>query len=192
MHEIGAIVRADTETHLHLRERIVAITLVTLVVDLVCTVLIWLFERHAAGTDVKSIGSAMFFSSTQLLTVSSSMTNPLTTAGRVLDVLMEVYAITVVASLAGMFGAFFHRRSDERRGAAGEAPGRAGGAGAGVTHAARFCALWGQTGVGLRAVAVGAGRVATGVGIATMGCHHRPEPTPRREACGNRRPHSDH
>jgi hypothetical protein len=117
MHEIGAVARADTETHLHLRERIVAIALVTVVVDLVCTVLIWLFERHAPGTDVKSIGSAAFFSSTQLLTVSSSMANPLTTAGRVLDVFMEAYAITVVASLAGSFGAFFHRRSSERRAA---------------------------------------------------------------------------
>jgi hypothetical protein len=111
---IAAVVRADTETHRHLRERIVAITLLTVLVDVVCTVLIWLFERHAVGTDVKSIGSALFFSSTQLLTVSSSMTNPLTTAGRVLDVLMEAYAITVVASLAGSFGAFFHRRSHER------------------------------------------------------------------------------
>src|SRR3954470_15949178 len=114
MHEIGAIVRADTETHLHLRERIVTITLVTVVVDLVCTVLIWLFERHAPGTDVKSIGTALFFSSTQLLTVSSQMANPLTTAGRVLDVAMEAYAITVVAALAGSFGAFFHGRSAER------------------------------------------------------------------------------
>jgi len=117
MREIRAVARADTDTHRHLRERIVAIALITVLVDLVCTVLIWLFERHAAGTDVKSIGSALFFSSTQLLTVSSSMANPLTTAGRVLDVFMEAYAITVVASLAGSFGAFFHRRSDERRAA---------------------------------------------------------------------------
>ena len=93
-------------------------TAVSVVVNLVCGVLAYLFERHAPGSDIKSIGSALFFSSTQLLTVSSSMTNPLTTAGRVLDVAMEAYAITVVASLAGMFGAFFHRRSEERRDAA--------------------------------------------------------------------------
>jgi hypothetical protein len=118
--EVRAVARAETATHRHLRERIVAITAVSVVVDLVCGVLIFFFERDAAGTDVKSIGSALFFSSTQLLTVSSQMANPLTTAGRVLDVLMEVYAITVVASLAGMFGAFFHRRSHER--AAAETP----------------------------------------------------------------------
>jgi hypothetical protein len=112
--EIVAVVRADTETHLHLRQRIVAIMLISVAVDVVCTVLMWLFERNAPGTDIKSIGTALFFSSTQLLTVSSQMANPLTTAGRVLDVLMEIYAITVVASLAGSFGAFFHRRSHER------------------------------------------------------------------------------
>jgi hypothetical protein len=116
--EIGAVARADTEAHRHLRERIVAIAAMSVVVDIVCALLTFLFERHAAGTDVKSIGSALFFSSTQLLTVSSSMANPLTTAGRVLDVAMEAYAITVVATLAGSFGAFFHRRSHERSEAA--------------------------------------------------------------------------
>jgi hypothetical protein len=113
--EIGRVARADTETHRHLRERVVAVAALTVVVDVVCALLVFLFERNAPDSDVKSIGSAFFFSSTQLLTVSSSMTNPLTTAGRVLDVAMEAYAITVVASLAGIFGAFFHRRSDERR-----------------------------------------------------------------------------
>ena len=116
--EIRAVARAETETHRHLRERIVGVAAVTVVVNLVCGVLAYLFERNAPGSDIKGIGTAMFFSSTQLLTVSSSMTNPLTTAGRVLDVAMEAYAITVVASLAGSFGAFFHRRSEERRDAA--------------------------------------------------------------------------
>jgi hypothetical protein len=121
--EIAAVARAKTETHRHLRERIVAIALISVVADLVCAVLIFLFERHAPGTDVKSIGSALFFSSTQLLTVSSSMANPLNTAGRILDVVMEAYAITVVASLAGSFGAFFHRRSHERSSAAARGAG---------------------------------------------------------------------
>jgi hypothetical protein len=112
--EVRAVARADTDAHRHLRDRLVAITAVSVVVDLVCGVLILLFERHAPGTAIKSIGSALFFSSTQLLTVSSQMPNPLTTAGRILDVLMEGYAITVVTSLAGSFGAFFHRRSRER------------------------------------------------------------------------------
>jgi hypothetical protein len=121
--ELRAIARAETETHRHLRERLAGIALVSVAVDLVCAVLTFLFERHAPGTDVHSIGTALFFSSTQLLTVSSQMANPLTTLGRILDVAMEVYAITVVTSLAGSFGAFFHHRSTERREAEERIPG---------------------------------------------------------------------
>jgi len=123
--EIVAVARAETTTHRHLRERIVAMFALSVVVDLVCGLLSFLFERHAPGTDIKTIGSGLFFSSAQLLTVSSSMANPLTAAGRVLDVGMEAYAITVVAALAGSFGAFFHRRSAERERA--EAAARAAG-----------------------------------------------------------------
>ena len=119
------VARGETITHRHLRERLVAMLALSVVVDLVCGVLIWMFERNAEGTDINSIGTALFFSSTQLLTVSSQMANPLTTAGRVLDVLMEAYAITVVAALAGSFGAFFHGRSAERTRA--EAAGDNGG-----------------------------------------------------------------
>jgi hypothetical protein len=114
MREVAAVARAETPTHQHLRERLAAVLAITLVVDLVCGVLCWAFERRAAGSDIHSMGNALFFSSTQLLSVSSSMSNPLTPLGRVLDIGMEAYAITVVAALAGSFGAFFHRRSGER------------------------------------------------------------------------------
>ncbi len=112
--EVAAIVRAETPTHRHLRERVGAVFAVTLVVDLVCGVLCWALERGADGSDITNLGTALFFSSTQLLSVSSSMSNPVTPLGRVLDIGMEAYAITVVAALAGSFGAFFHRRSGER------------------------------------------------------------------------------
>jgi hypothetical protein len=41
------------------------------------------------------------------------MRNPITAGGRVLDVFMEAYAITVIAALAGSIGAFLHRRGLE-------------------------------------------------------------------------------
>jgi hypothetical protein len=56
--EIRAVVRAETETHRHLRDRIVAVAAISVVVDLLCTVLVFLLERHAAGTDVKGISAA--------------------------------------------------------------------------------------------------------------------------------------
>jgi hypothetical protein len=50
------------------------------------------------------------------------MANPLTTGGRILDLVLEFYAITVVATVAGSLGAFFLHRAHERE-AEAAAPG---------------------------------------------------------------------
>ena len=113
--ELRRVLRADTTTHGHFRDRLVAIATATVLVDVVCSVLVLLFEHDVRGTQVTSYGRALFFSTTQLLSVSSSFPNPLTGPGQVLDVLMELYAITVVAALAGSMGSFLHHRSSERR-----------------------------------------------------------------------------
>ena len=44
----------------------------------------------------------------QVLTVSSSLKNPLTVAGRVLDVVLELWAVFVITAVAGSFASFFH------------------------------------------------------------------------------------
>src|SRR5579862_2197518 len=111
--EVRDVVRARTPTHSRLRDRLVGIALATIAVDLVCAVLAFVFEHHAKQTQIMSFGSALFWTSTQLLTVSSSIQNPISTLGRLLDVAMEVYAITVVASLAGAMGAFMVKRGAE-------------------------------------------------------------------------------
>jgi hypothetical protein len=113
-HELRSVFRGRTETHLHLRQRLIGIALVSLVVDAVGSVLALAFERHAEGTEITNIGDAVFWVTTQLLTVSSQMRNPISTGGRVVDVFLELYGITVVTALAGSFAAFFHRRSHER------------------------------------------------------------------------------
>ena len=84
--------------------------MLTLIVDLVGTLLIWTFERHAPGTEIHTLGDALFFTTVQLLTVSSQLTNPLTTAGRVVDVFLEIWALFVVTAVAGSFAAFFSSR----------------------------------------------------------------------------------
>jgi hypothetical protein len=116
LQEIRNVARAATPTHEHLRNRLVAVFVITLVVDAVATVAIFYLERHAKGTEIKTIGSSLFWVSAQLTTVSSQLPNPLTPAARAIDIFLELYAITVVASVAGMFGSFFHRRSVERAG----------------------------------------------------------------------------
>jgi hypothetical protein len=106
--------RAISPTHLHLRERLISLALLTAVVDLIGSVLVYLFEHKAAGTDIRTYGDALFWTSGQLMTVSSQISNPFTTGGRIVDIALELYAISVVAALAGSFGAFFHRRGMER------------------------------------------------------------------------------
>jgi hypothetical protein len=108
------VARGPTPTHAHLRSRLVFLFVATVAVDAVASVLVFAFERDAAGTEITTLGDAVFWTSTQLLTVSSQLPNPISTAARVLDVVLQAYAISAVAALAGSFGAFFHRRSDER------------------------------------------------------------------------------
>jgi hypothetical protein len=112
--EVDAVRRAATPTHLHLRERLIAIAFVTILVDAVGSVIVFLFERHADGTQITTFGDSLFWTTTQLLTVSSQLPNPISTGGRITDVFLQLYAISVVATLAGSFGAFFNRRSLER------------------------------------------------------------------------------
>jgi hypothetical protein len=111
--ELRDVLRAQTPTHGRLRDRLMGIALATVGIDLLCAVLALVFEHHAKQTQITSFGSALFWTSTQLLTVSSSITNPVSTPARVLDVAMEAYAITVVATLAGAMGAFMVRRGAE-------------------------------------------------------------------------------
>lgn len=112
--ELGAVARGSTPTHLHLRERLGRLALATLGVDLVAALAILLLERHAHGTEIHNYGDALFWTTTQLLTVSSQLPNPISGGARVLDVFLQLWAISVVAALAGSFGAFFNRRGLER------------------------------------------------------------------------------
>ena len=112
--EVRNVLRAGTRTHRRLRDQLVAIGLATVGVDLVCAVLAFLFEHHQKHTQIDSLGSALFWTTTQMLTVSSSFQNPISFPGRVLDIVMEIYAITVIGTLAGALGAFLIKRGEER------------------------------------------------------------------------------
>jgi hypothetical protein len=114
MREVLMVVRARTPTHEHLRSRLVLLTFVTLVIDAAGTVLAYLFERDELKTGITNWGDSLFWTTTQLLTVSSQLPNPISTPARILDVFLQAWAISAVAILAGSFGAFFHRRGNER------------------------------------------------------------------------------
>jgi Ion channel len=104
--ELARLLRWE-ERHRRLFARLLLVLLATLVVDAVGTVVIYLLERHAQGTEITSFGDAVFFTTVQLLTVSSQIKNPLTPAGRVVDVVLELWAVVVVAGSAGAIASFF-------------------------------------------------------------------------------------
>jgi len=111
--EFRDVVRAATATHRRLRDHLVTIIVATVGVDLFCAITAFLLERHSQQTEIKTFGSAAFWTTTQLLTVSSSFKNPISFGGRILDVFMEIYAITVIASLAAALGSFLQKRGQE-------------------------------------------------------------------------------
>jgi hypothetical protein len=118
MHMVGsearAVLRAETATHLHLRQRLMGIALASLVLDAISAVGVYFLEHDKPGSGIHTFGDAAFWTTTQLLTVSSQLSNPVTTGGKIVDVFLELWAITAVTALAGSFGAFFHRRGIER------------------------------------------------------------------------------
>src|SRR4051812_17515452 len=108
------VARGRTPTHDRLRLRVIFLFAATLLLDLIASLLIFLFERHGRGSEITNLGDSVFWTSTQLLTVSSQLPNPISTPARILDVFLQAWAISVVAILAGSLSAFFHRRSAER------------------------------------------------------------------------------
>ena len=107
------MLRAATATHRRLRDQLVTIIVATIGVDPVCAIAAFLLERHSQQTEIKTFGSAAFWTTTQMLTVSSQIKNPISVGGRLLDVFMEIYAISVIATLAGAFGSFLQKRGQE-------------------------------------------------------------------------------
>ncbi|HEV8156929.1 MAG TPA: hypothetical protein VGP67_15490 [Gaiellales bacterium] len=95
------------EHHRRLLGRLGLVLVLTVVIDVVGAIAMFVLERHSAGSQIHTIGQALFFSSVQLLTVSSQMPNPVTPVGRVVDVLLEVWAVIVVAGSAGAIASFF-------------------------------------------------------------------------------------
>jgi hypothetical protein len=107
------VLRGASHTHRVLRGRIGFLCLWTLALDAGATVLMYLFEHNRPGSGFDDLGGALFWVSAQLTTVSSQMPNPVTTPGRVLDVVLEVWAVSVVAALAASLASFFLTRHAE-------------------------------------------------------------------------------
>jgi hypothetical protein len=111
--EVRMVVRGESLAHRFLRARLMFLVLATLVLDALATVAMYALEHDRADSGFHSLGGALFWVSAQLTTVSSQMPNPVTTPGRVLDIVLQVWAITVAATLAASLAAFFRARHVE-------------------------------------------------------------------------------
>jgi hypothetical protein len=108
MHHLRLLLRR-TPPHPHhvLRRRILEALALVAVVDAIGTVLMWLFEGDVDRGGIHNLWDAFFFTTVQLLTVSSQMPNPVTTAGRIVDIMLELTALFLVSGIAGVFASFF-------------------------------------------------------------------------------------
>ena len=104
--ELGRLITWG-ERHRRLLARLIIAFCLSAVVDAVCATLMWSFESGLKDSNIQGFGDALFFSTVQILTVSSSLKNPVTHAGQIVDVVLEFWAIFVVTSVAGSFASFF-------------------------------------------------------------------------------------
>jgi TctA family transporter len=107
-HHVRLIAGRDPpHPHRVLRRRLWEALVVVLIVDSIGTVLMWMFEDEARRSQIHTLWDSFFFTTVQLLTVSSQMTNPVTTPGRIVDIGLEVVALFLVTGIAGAFASFF-------------------------------------------------------------------------------------
>ena len=90
-----------------LRRRVATGLVIVLCADVVGAILMYVFEKDAEGGQIHAFTDALFFSTVQLLTISSQMPNPVTGPGRITDVGLELFGLFVVTALAGAFASFF-------------------------------------------------------------------------------------
>jgi hypothetical protein len=99
--------RTPPRPHLLLRERLKIALVLVLAVDVAGTMLMWLLEDDEPRGEIDNLWDAFFFTTVQLLTVSSQMPNPVTVGGRIVDIVLELTALFLVTAIAGVFASFF-------------------------------------------------------------------------------------
>ena len=96
-----------SERHRRLLARVIIALCLSVIVDVVGATLMWSNESGLKGSSIHGFGDALFFSTAQIVTVSSSYKNPVTNAGQIVDVGLELWAIFIVTAVAGSFASFF-------------------------------------------------------------------------------------
>jgi hypothetical protein len=104
------------------------VSLAVVAIDLVAAFAFYLLERDAPESDITTYEQALFWTSSQLTSVSSSLRNPITTGGHILAVGIDIIAVGVVTVLVATIVQHTHLVSPRReqyfreRGRAASAP----------------------------------------------------------------------
>jgi Ion channel len=101
------------QRHRLLVARLTFLLILTFLFALVGAVAVYFLERDAPNTEIKTVFDAFYFTTVQLLTVSSSLKNPLSTGGRVLNILFEIWGVIFVAGAAGAGATFFLTENED-------------------------------------------------------------------------------
>jgi drug/metabolite transporter (DMT)-like permease len=112
--------------HRLLGARLMFLVALTLLIALCGSVAVYFLERHARETEIRTLWDAFYFTTVQLLTVSSSLRNPISTGGRILNILLEFWGVVFVAGTTGAVVSFFMARDDEAESAADFEPDASG------------------------------------------------------------------
>jgi len=94
--------------------RLTLVTLAVIAVDLVAAFFFYLLERGASGSEVTNYEQSVFWTTSQLTSVSSSLRNPITTGGHVLAIGIDVIAVGVVTVLVATIVQHLHIVSPPR------------------------------------------------------------------------------
>ena len=94
--------------------RLTLVSLAVVAIDLVAAFAFYLLERDAPGSDVTTYEQSLFWTSSQLSSVSSSLSNPITTGGHVLAVGIDFIAVGVVTVLVATIVQHLHLVSPRR------------------------------------------------------------------------------
>ena len=98
-----------------LARRLVLLSSAVFVANFVLAIPFYLFEHGAQGTEIHTYGDALFWTFSQLTSVSSSLANPLTTGGRILAIAIDLLAVSVVTLLVATIVQHSHLVSPARQ-----------------------------------------------------------------------------
>jgi hypothetical protein len=101
--------RRETFHHRRLHARVVGIVVTTLMLGFLVTCTMWAFHGLERSRSVEELLECGVWTASQLLTGGSSLQTG-SALGHALEVLLELWAITVVAALAASVAAFLMQR----------------------------------------------------------------------------------